>query len=124
MLRSLFSTVLILLGKVKEIVTSPFRVCKLRAASRKEALQAAYEDVRYEGGNYVNRLAILVVAAFLAMMILVPVAGAQSTGGGGTGGGGGGGGNLPSSGGPAIILPAAALLVGSGVLTFAVLRRK
>jgi hypothetical protein len=33
-------------------------------------------------------------------------------------------GDLPDSGGPAILLPAAALLLGSGILTFAVLRRK
>jgi len=32
--------------------------------------------------------------------------------------------DLPSSGGPAILLPAAALLLGSGILTFAVLRRR
>jgi len=31
---------------------------------------------------------------------------------------------IPSSGGPAILLPAAALLLGSGILTFAVLRRR
>jgi hypothetical protein len=32
--------------------------------------------------------------------------------------------DLPDSGGPAILLPAAALLLGSGILTFAVLRRR
>jgi len=31
---------------------------------------------------------------------------------------------IPKSGGPAILLPAAALLLGSGILTFAVLRRR
>ena len=31
---------------------------------------------------------------------------------------------LPKSGGPAILLPAAALLLGSGILTYAVLRRR
>jgi hypothetical protein len=31
---------------------------------------------------------------------------------------------LPTSGGPAILLPAAALLVGSGILTYAILRRR
>jgi hypothetical protein len=35
-----------------------------------------------------------------------------------------GGGPLPGSGGPAILLPAAALLLGSGVLTYAILRRR
>jgi hypothetical protein len=34
------------------------------------------------------------------------------------------GGGLPPSGGPAILLPAAALLLGSGVLTYASLRRR
>ena len=33
-------------------------------------------------------------------------------------------GGLPTSGGPAILLPAAALLVGSGILTYAILRRR
>jgi hypothetical protein len=32
--------------------------------------------------------------------------------------------DLPPSGGPAILLPAAALLLGSGVLTYAILRRR
>ena len=31
---------------------------------------------------------------------------------------------IPSAGGPAILLPAAALLLGSGILTYAILRRK
>lgn len=81
----------------------------------------------YEGGNRVKRLAILVVAAFMAMMILVPVAGAQETSGMMEESSGmmeDTGGNLPSSGGPAVLLPAAALLLGSGVLAFAVLRRR
>lgn len=34
------------------------------------------------------------------------------------------GSDLPESGGPAILLPAAALLLGSGILTYAVLRRR
>ena len=77
-----------------------------------------------------KRLAILVVAAILAMMVFAP-AGlaqedtvlmeeteertiiAQDTNG-----------PLPQSGGPAVLLPAAALLLGSGVLAFAVLRRR
>ena len=42
--------------------------------------------------------------------------GATTSGTGATG--------LPSSGGPAILLPAAALLLGSGILTYAVLRRR
>ncbi|MEJ7870624.1 MAG: hypothetical protein WKF67_00070 [Rubrobacteraceae bacterium] len=77
-----------------------------------------------------KRLVYLATAALLALMILVPTAMAQevtttveetmmmeSTQ------------PLPKSGGPvlgspSILLPAAALLLGSGVLTFAVLRRR
>jgi hypothetical protein len=33
-------------------------------------------------------------------------------------------GEVPESGGPAILLPAAALLLGSGILTYAILRRR
>ncbi len=80
-----------------------------------------------------KRLVYLATAALLAMMILVPTAMAQeqkeetmmieetmmmetTT-------------PLPKSGGPvlgspSILLPAAALLLGTGVLTFAVLRRR
>jgi hypothetical protein len=36
----------------------------------------------------------------------------------------GGQGPIPESGGPAILLPAAALLLGSGILTYAILRRR
>jgi hypothetical protein len=39
-------------------------------------------------------------------------------------GGGTRAGGLPQSGGPEILLPTAALLLGSGVLTYAVVRRK
>ena len=77
-----------------------------------------------------KRLVYLATAALVAMMILVPTAMAQevttmmeetmmmeTTQ------------PLPKSGGPvlgspSILLPAAALLLGSGVLTFAVLRRR
>ena len=74
-----------------------------------------------------KRVLYLAVAALVAMMILVPTAMAQmemtveqkveSTG------------PLPPSGGPsigfgAVALPAAALLIGAGVLGYAVLRRR
>jgi len=77
-----------------------------------------------------KRLVYLLIAAFVAMMILLPTAIAQQT-------------QpmmeqtvmmettqpLPKSGGPllgsaSVLLPAAALLLGSGVLAFAVLRRR
>jgi hypothetical protein len=70
-----------------------------------------------------KRVIFLVMAALLAMLILVPMAVAQDTtmmeatvtaapG------------EVPESGGPAILLPAAALLLGSGILTYAILRRR
>jgi LPXTG cell wall anchor motif len=74
----------------------------------------------------VKRVLYLAVAALVAMLILVPTGIAQEQtmmveqtvtmek-------------DLPKSGGPAVssmLLPAAALLVGSGVLAFAVLRRR
>ena len=69
-----------------------------------------------------KRIVLLATAALVAMMILVPTAMAQDTivvmedtap--------------LPRSGGfatPSVILPAAALLLGAGAVTFAVLRRR
>ncbi len=79
-----------------------------------------------EGENLVKRLLYLVMAALVAMLILVPTAMAQdmeqtvqmqmeSTQ------------PLPKSGGVpvgSLLLPAAALLVGGGVLGYAVLRRR
>jgi hypothetical protein len=50
------------------------------------------------------------------MLVLAPVALAQSPTPTPT--------PLPGSGGPSILLPAAALLLGSGVLTYAILRRR
>lgn len=76
-----------------------------------------------------KRIVYLAMAALVAMLILVPTAMAQDTmmkeetmmvkedtAG-----------PLPKSGGPAVgsvLLPAAALLLGSGVLAYAVLRRR
>ena len=73
-----------------------------------------------------KRAIFLATAALMVMLILAPVALAQddttqmeettameeTTG------------PLAPSGGPAILLPAAALLLGSGVLTYAILRRR
>jgi hypothetical protein len=75
-----------------------------------------------------KRAIFLATAALLAMLVLMPMAGAQETmmmttmmegtmTGGATG-------DIPESGGPAILLPAAALLLGSGILTYAILRRR
>ncbi len=78
-----------------------------------------------------KRVVYLAVAALVALMILVPTAGAQEyapmkveqtieTEVKGYA-------PLPASGGPAassVLLPAAALLVGSGILAYAILRRR
>ncbi len=65
-----------------------------------------------------KRAIFLATAALLLMLVFAPVALAQDTVMQTTGG------PLPESGGPAILLPAAALLLGSGILTYAVLRRR
>jgi hypothetical protein len=85
-------------------------------------------------GGLVKRAIFLATAARLAMLILVPMATAQGLADPGPGGGAvtfmettmvnGSPVPIPSSGGPAILLPAAALLVGSGILTYAILRRR
>ena len=74
-----------------------------------------------------KRAIFLVTVALLAMLVLTPMAMAQETMmttmmedtmvSGGQG-------DIPDSGGPAILLPAAALLLGSGILTYAILRRR
>ena len=79
-----------------------------------------------------KRVIFLATAALLVMLILAPVALAQddttmmeeTTAMEETTVMDGGRGDLPKSGGPAILLPAAALLLGSGVLTYAILRRR
>ena len=80
------------------------------------------------GGDHIcpvgemKRAICLATAALLAMLILAPMALAQDT----TvfADGGGGPAPTPTTGGPAILLPAAALLLGSGILTYAILRRR
>jgi hypothetical protein len=93
-----------------------------------------------EEEDWMKRAIFLATAALLVMLVLAPVALAQDTtmmagetqmrGGGGTTMMAGEtqmrGGKKPlaPSGGPAILLPAAALLLGSGVLTYAIVRRR
>jgi hypothetical protein len=79
---------------------------------------------------------LLATVALMAMLVFAPVAMAQDTtmmeetmmSEGSmmeeTASGSGASGNLAESGGPAILLPAAFLLLGSGILTYAVLRRR
>jgi hypothetical protein len=82
-----------------------------------------------------KRAIFLATAALLLMLALAPVAMAQETtmmmeetqmmeDTGMMGGTTMMDDDLPESGGPAILLPAAALLLGSGVLTYAILRRR
>jgi hypothetical protein len=70
-----------------------------------------------------KRAIFLAMAALLAMLILVPMGVAQETTMEMTTAGSAAAG-IPESGGPAILLPAAALLLGSGILTYAILRRR
>jgi hypothetical protein len=70
-----------------------------------------------------KRVIFLAMVALLAMLILVPMAVAQDTTMMQTVAGSPAPG-IPPSGGPAILLPAAALLLGSGILTYAILRRR
>ena len=73
-----------------------------------------------------KKAVVLATVALLAMLILAPMALAQGTTfidfvtvvGGSTAP------KVPPSGGPAILLPAAALLFGSGILTYPILRRR
>jgi hypothetical protein len=89
-----------------------------------------------EGGP-VKRAVFLATAALLAMLILAPMALAQGTTfvdfgtnfgttvvGDGIPAGSPSPPLTPETGGSAILLPAAALLLGSGILTYAFLRRR
>jgi hypothetical protein len=78
-----------------------------------------------------KRAMFLATTALLAMLLLAPMAMAQGTTvliDFGTStmctGCDGSPVPIPSSGGSAILLPAAALLLGSGILTYAILRRR
>jgi hypothetical protein len=75
-----------------------------------------------------KRAIFLATAALLAMLILMPMAIAQDTtmmtAMESTVVTGSQAPSVPKSGGPAILLPAAALLLGSGILTYAILRRR
>jgi hypothetical protein len=65
-----------------------------------------------------KRAIFLATVVLVLMLVLAPVALAQTptpTPGPG---------QLAPSGGPSILLPAAALLLGSGILTYAILRRR
>ena len=80
-----------------------------------------------------KRAIFLATAALLAMLVLVPMALAQDSTVmdgttfmffGETTMANGGPVPIPDGGGPAILLPAVALLLGSGILTYAILKRR
>ena len=71
-----------------------------------------------------KRVIFLVMAALLAMLILVPMGVAQEGTMTASPTASPVPGPLDKTGGPAILLPAAALLLGSGILTYAILRRR
>ena len=91
-------------------------------------------DTCLEREDRMKRAGFLATATLLAMLILTPMAMGQGTtmffaGGGGDGSPSAFSGSpspplTPETGGSAILLPAAALLLGSGILTYAILRRR
>ena len=74
--------------------------------------------------DWMKRAIILVTVALAAMLVFAPMGLAQDTTMMTTMGTGSPSQGVPESGGPAILLPAAALLLGSGILTYAILRRR
>ena len=70
-----------------------------------------------------KRVIFLAMVVVLAMLILMPMAVAQDMTATATATASPPS-EVPPSGGPAILLPAAALLLGSGILTYAILRRR
>jgi hypothetical protein len=92
-------------------------------------------------GGLVKRAIFLATVAFLAMLVLTPMAMSQQVDDFGSNGMAtvvektmvdgttmviysDGTVEVPLSGGPAVLLPAASLLLGSGILTYAILRRR
>jgi hypothetical protein len=110
---------------VKILETFTFGFCTLWVTfSAGEGLTGRLED-GVEKEDWMRKAIFLATVCLLAMLIFAPVAVAQETTPSGatpmeetTPGA------LAPSGGPAILLPAAALLLGSGVLTYAILRRR
>jgi hypothetical protein len=111
--------------------------------------QVSRKKMSVEGGISVKKIVLLVTAALVAMLILVPTAIAQestlpASGGQTLPASGGqtlpasGGQTLPASGGqtsdplpasggltaPSALLPAAALIMGSGIVAYAIVRRR
>ena len=83
-------------------------------------MQAAWRQSKQKE-DWMKRAIILVTVALAAMLIFAPMGLAQETTMVMSGSPSA---KVPESGGPAILLPAAALLLGSGILTYAILRRR
>jgi hypothetical protein len=124
---------LFLLKIVKIMETFAFRFCTLWVPSLlEEGADAGRLENEVEEEDWMKRAIFLATAALLVMLVLAPVALAQDTtmmettvmGGETQMAGTTAGPPLGPTGGPAILLPAAALLLGSGVLTYAILRRR
>ena len=114
---------------VKIMETFAFGFCTLWVPSPLEGESRLIGRRRRKKEDWMKRAIILVAVALVLMLVLAPVALAQGTTAmtGATAAAGGttaAGGPLAPSGGPAILLPAAALLLGSGILTYAILRRR
>jgi hypothetical protein len=113
-----------LLKIVKIMKTFAFWFCTLRVLlGRRRRVQATWRQRKHKE-DWMKRTIILATVALAAMLVLAPMAMAQegtmtASPGAGTAAPG-----VPPSGGPAILLPAAALLLGSGILTYAILRRR
>jgi hypothetical protein len=118
-----------LLKIIKIMETFAFRFCTLWVLlGRRRQVQAAWRQSKQKE-DWMKRTIFLATAALLAMLVLMPMAVAQSSMMGSTmmmegSMAGSPSPGVPESGGPAILLPAAALLLGSGILTYAILRRR
>ena len=116
---------------IKLMETFAFWFCTLWVLlGRRRQVQAAWRQSKQKE-DWMKRTIFLATAALLAMLVLMPMAVAQDSSmmmgstmmmEGSMAGSASPG--VPESGGPAILLPAAALLLGSGILTYAILRRR
>jgi hypothetical protein len=84
-----------------------------------------------EKEDWMKRVILVTVVALVAMLVFAPMALAQSASASASAMSASAGattmettGVLGPTGGPSILLPAAALLLGSGILTYAILRRR
>jgi hypothetical protein len=106
---------------IKIMETFAFRFCTLWVLLGMEETSAGRLETERTKEDWMKRIIFLAtVVALVAMLALAPMALAQGT----TVMTGSPSAHVPKSGGPAILLPAAALLLGSGILTYAILRRR